>query len=487
MGVALLLARILLATLFAGAGLAKLADRAGTRKAAVDFGAPDRLAGPLAVALPLAEVAAAALLLPASTALWGAAAALCLLGVFTAAIAAAMARGRAPDCHCFGQLHSEPAGWKALARNGVLAALGGLVVAGGPGPSAVAWVAQLGGAGVAALALGLAVAFLVAAGGWALLHLLRSYGRVLVRLERLEQALAEAGISLEEHQELPEVGLAPGSEAPAFALRNVLGDTVTLESLLAPGRPLLLLFTSPSCGPCRALMPVVSRWQREHAEALTIALASAGEADTVRAEAEAHGLVRVLLDEALEVYRAYQASGTPSAVLVSPEGTIGSWVAAGSDRIEQLLADALAEPDGGGGGLPVGTPIPTLSLEDLDGGKVDLAERIRTQTLLLFWNPSCGFCRAMHGQLRAWEENPGEGAPELIVISSGSAEETRQEGFRSTVLLDGAFEAGNALGATGTPMAVLVDAEGRIASELAAGAEAVLDLAAANGGAARGS
>jgi hypothetical protein len=36
---------------------------------------------------------------------------------------------------------------------------------------------------------------------------------------------------------------------------------------------------------------------------------------------------------------------------------------------------------------------------------------------------------------------------------------------------------GNKFGAGGTPMAVLVDAEGKIASELAAGAPAVLELA----------
>jgi hypothetical protein len=36
---------------------------------------------------------------------------------------------------------------------------------------------------------------------------------------------------------------------------------------------------------------------------------------------------------------------------------------------------------------------------------------------------------------------------------------------------------GRTFGATGTPMAVLVDAEGKIASEVAAGAPAVLALA----------
>ena len=41
----------------------------------------------------------------------------------------------------------------------------------------------------------------------------------------------------------------------------------------------------------------------------------------------------------------------------------------------------------------------------------------------------------------------------------------------------GGMSVGSKFGASGTPMAVLVDAEGKIASEVAAGAPAVLALA----------
>jgi uncharacterized membrane protein YphA (DoxX/SURF4 family) len=107
MGIALLLTRLLLAVVFVAAGAAKLADREGSRRAAVDFGVPTPLATPLAALLPLAELAVAAALIPASTAWWGAAAALTLLLFFAAGIVANLVRGRKPDCHCFGQLHSE--------------------------------------------------------------------------------------------------------------------------------------------------------------------------------------------------------------------------------------------------------------------------------------------------------------------------------------------------------------------------------------------
>ena len=54
---------------------------------------------------------------------------------------------------------------------------------------------------------------------------------------------------------------------------------------------------------------------------------------------------------------------------------------------------------------------------------------------------------------------------------------SRAMGLRSPVVLDEGFNVGRLFGATGTPMALLVDAQGNIASELAVGARAVLELA----------
>jgi hypothetical protein len=86
MDIALLLARLLPASVFVVAGVAKLADRSGTRQALADFGVPSPLVAPLGALLPLAELAVAAALLPASTAWWGALGALVLLLLFVAGI-----------------------------------------------------------------------------------------------------------------------------------------------------------------------------------------------------------------------------------------------------------------------------------------------------------------------------------------------------------------------------------------------------------------
>jgi thiol-disulfide isomerase/thioredoxin len=266
-----------------------------------------------------------------------------------------------------------------------------------------------------------------------------------------------------------------------FVTADTDGAAVSLNDLLAPGLPLLLIFTSPTCGPCKALLPDVATWQDEHVDRLTIAIANGGDREASIAEAQEHGLERVLVDHDLAVHEAYQAGGTPSAVLVAPDGAIASYVAPGADWIEQLLDRALA----GGSeseeqGLSIGSPVPELGVLGLDGEPVSLA-RVGEETLVLFWNPGCGFCSSMRDEVLAWEQHAPVGAPRLLIVSSGDEASTRAEGFSSTVALDLDFSAGAAFGAGGTPMAVLVDSEGRIASPLAAGAEAVFALAGGRG------
>ena len=83
----------------------------------------------------------------------------------------------------------------------------------------------------------------------------------------------------------------------------------------------------------------------------------------------------------------------------------------------------------------------------------------------------------MLADLKAWEAAPPQGAPKLLVVSTGSLDMNQALGLSSPVLLDGGFTIGPKFGVNGTPMAVLVDAEGKIASEVAAGAPDVLALA----------
>src|SRR5207248_1503914 len=85
--------------------------------------------------------------------------------------------------------------------------------------------------------------------------------------------LAYAGVAAAEVQTRG-LGLEPGTSAPAFAATDVAGTPVTLDDLLARGRPLLLLFTSPHCAPCAELLPDAALWQERHLNELTVAFAA---------------------------------------------------------------------------------------------------------------------------------------------------------------------------------------------------------------------
>jgi len=123
--------------------------------------------------------------------------------------------------------------------------------------------------------------------------------------------------------------------------------------------------------------------------------------------------------------------------------------------------------------------VPSLELRDLKGGSMDLATLGGQRTLLLFWNPSCGFCQELLDDVKAWEKRRGQDDPRMVVVSGGSPKANREQGFASQVLLDARFAAGARFGAGGTPSAVIVDAEGRVASDVGVGAEAVMKLAGA--------
>ena len=132
-------ARLFLAAVFLVAGAAKLADQRGSRDAVAGFGVPARAVAVSALLLPLLELAVAGALVITSSARTGAVAALVLLLAFATAIAAALRRGTTPDCHCFGQIHSSPAGPRTLVRNLLLTVPAIVVVAHGTGPGVDAW------------------------------------------------------------------------------------------------------------------------------------------------------------------------------------------------------------------------------------------------------------------------------------------------------------------------------------------------------------
>lgn len=496
MDIAVLLTRLGLALVFLIAGGAKLADLAGSRRSLQDFGVPTRLTPVMGVALPLLELALAVGLLPAGTAWFAAIGMLALLAAFIAAIAVNLARGQRPDCHCFGQLYSQPIGSDTLIRNGILAALAGALVVAGPsgsGPSAVAWLLELR---LEALILGGAVVALTAVcavQAWFLIQLFQQHGRLLTRLDALGIAGAVAPQPV-----AVEAGLPINAPAPALALTTIEGEGASLSDLLTDHRPAVLLFVDPGCAPCKELLPEAADWRQRYADRFHLVAVSRGDVEANRRKTR--GLAHVWLQRDREALDAYRVSGTPSAVLITPDGHIASQVAGGAEQIRTLI-EAVAEHDwravaplqkdpapqagcgcGGAGhgsqpetGLAVGAVAPTIAARTLDDKVVALMDG--RPTLVLFWNPNCGFCRRMLNDLTRWEAEADPRDPRLVLISTGTPEANRDLGLRSPIVLDEGFALGAAYGATGTPSAVLVDGEGRIASPIRVGADDVLGLA----------
>ena len=510
-----MLCRLLLAIVFLIAGVAKLADLSGTRQAVLAFGAPERISATVAVLLPAVELAVGMALIPLPSARFGALGAAVLLAFFIAAVTNALAHGRAPDCHCFGQVHSAPVGWRTLARNVVLFAVAGFVAIAGwgsTGLSATAWVTHIATVWLVVVAVGLVFVVLVFLQVRFWLQLLAQNGRILARLEALEGALAVAtvppGLARDARlgpgpaPALSGGGLPLGAPAPGFELDSVDGERWSLDLLLAGGRPLMLVFSDAGCGPCAALLPDLARWQRRYEERLEIAVIASGGRDRNQAKASAHRLSRVLLQAEHEVSGAYRAHGTPTAVLIGPDGVVLSPTVGGAEAIRRLVEQATGpalppreqapSSNGHHNGISppppapptsssrVGEPAPGLVLADLDGHRVALRDFYHRPTLVVFWDPGCGFCRQMLPELKALEDDLPTGSPQLVVISAGDPDRVGAQQIRSLVLLDPDGQARRAFGAGGTPMAVLVDDQGQVASAVLAGAAAV--LASARGG-----
>ena len=102
----------------------------------------------------------------------------------------------------------------------------------------------------------------------------------------------------------------------------------------------MLVFTSSGCGPCEALLPELAGWQHQHARRLTIAVISGGHEQATGDKAERHHLERVLIQPGREVSGAYQADGTPSAVVVGTDGLVASPVVGVAAAITTLVGQA---------------------------------------------------------------------------------------------------------------------------------------------------
>ncbi len=133
-------------------------------------------------------------------------------------------------------------------------------------------------------------------------------------------------------------GLKAGTTAPEFRL-PLLGDgELSLSEL--HGRPVVLVFSSPTCGPCNTLAPKLQKFHRKHPE-YELVMISRGEPEQTRQKVEEHGLTfPVVLQQQWEISRLYAMFATPVAYLINPAGVIVADVAVGVDAIINLMGGA---------------------------------------------------------------------------------------------------------------------------------------------------
>ena len=134
-------------------------------------------------------------------------------------------------------------------------------------------------------------------------------------------------------------------------------------------------------------------------------------------------------------------------------------------------------------GLLVGSEAPAFELPDLAGERKSLAHFRRQPVLLIFFNPACGFCREMMPKLAGMQRSEDRGQKSevgLLILTTGDAEKNRQlfaeHQVDCPVLLQKEMEVAAAYQANGTPSGYLIRADGKVASGLAMGGDALLEL-----------
>jgi len=133
-------------------------------------------------------------------------------------------------------------------------------------------------------------------------------------------------------------GLKAGTPAPDFRLPRLDGrGDLSLDELR--GRQVLLVFSSPHCGPCNTLAPKLQKFHRKHPD-VAVVMISRGEPAENQAKVEEHRVTfPVVLQQQWEISREYAMFATPVAYSIDQAGVIANDVAVGVDAIRELMAE----------------------------------------------------------------------------------------------------------------------------------------------------
>lgn len=152
---------------------------------------------------------------------------------------------------------------------------------------------------------------------WILVVALAAVVLALVRqIGILHERVAPAGALLG-HE-----GPRPGEAAPSLEVEDLAGRPVRIGGADPTGVATLLLFVSPSCPVCKALLPAARSLRDAEKGALRLVLASDGPREEQAAFAAAHGLEGEVYVLSAELGILYQVARLPHAVLLDAQGVV---------------------------------------------------------------------------------------------------------------------------------------------------------------------
>jgi peroxiredoxin len=326
-------------------------------------------------------------------------------------------------------------------------------------------------------------------------QLLRQQGRILLRLDDLEQSATRGLGTIAESAELQPIGLSVGAPFPAFRYPDVAGRIFGLQDFA--GKRALLVHWSAECGFCAAIGKelVVLEDAFTKAKAQLILL-SRNDGSASRKQAEQLKLKSPILlakdgSEALELFDDF---GTPAAYLLDEQGRVAHPLVVGSGGVlnlarhvvegtarkrlpgERTLAESRIERRG----LKAGIPAPGFRLPDLNGHVISPEEYRGRKLLLVFTDPHCQPCDEIAPELARLHRQHQANGLALMMVGRGDTEENRkkaeQNGFDFPVVLQKKWELSKQYGIFATPVAFLINEEGVIERDVAAGADAILEL-----------
>jgi peroxiredoxin len=326
-----------------------------------------------------------------------------------------------------------------------------------------------------------------------LYHLMVQNGRILLRLEALEQHQRDQNV-LSPHEHAFPPGFPAGTVLSDFSLPSLSGETAAFSRW--QGRRVLLIFFNPGCPFCGQFLADLAAFMATSPDLPAIPLfISRGDPADNQGLFQRHDIrFTVLLQEDSEVSSLFKIPGTPTGYLVDERGTTASELLVGADplmaalrtsdqpRIAGRFTRSLPESRVQHKGLNAGAPAPDFTLRSLDGAELSLKDYRGRRVLLVFSDPECQPCDRVAKELeRIHRESDGL---QVLMVSRGEGDANRQRaaeyGLTFPIGLQRHWEVSRSYAMFATPVGYLIDAKGVLLSDALVGAEPILKFALRN-------